>query len=363
MRHNRRFMAPVLALCLTVLILSALLFSACVPGDSAAPTSNFSSMERIKETGSLLRVHFLDVGQGDCALITFDEEAMLIDAGPASAGDTVLRYLEDQGIKHLKYVVATHPHEDHIGSMDRVLSTFQVDTLIMPKMTADTRTFEAMLTVINEKSIKVTAPAAGAQYKLGDAAITLLGPVREDYEDLNNCSVVLKLEYGKSAFLFTGDAEAEAEADLLASGADVSAQVLKVGHHGSSTSTSDAFLKAVSPSYAVLSVGAGNSYGHPDSKTLQKLKAAGCTVLRTDLEKTVVLESDGSGVSYVQDTPEDPAQPSDTAVILNKNSKVYHLPSCANLPAEKNRQYLTLEEARAQGGKPCSNCFTGSGGF
>ena len=259
--------------------------------------------ERIDPDGRLL-IHFIDVGQGDCTLITAPTgESILIDAGPGDFKYSVRRYLDVQHIRHLDYVVFTHPHEDHIGGGAVVVMNYKIDSILMPDITSNAATFRNLLEAIEEKDVPVTVPKPGDRYTLGEATITVLSPLREQYDSVNDTSIVLQIEYGKTAFMLTGDAGESAEADILRTyDADeyLKSDVLKTGHHGSSSSTSTAWLEAVSPSIAVISCGKDNAFGHPHGETLARLERAGVTVYRTDLDGTVVLCSDGQTVSVIR---------------------------------------------------------------
>lgn len=245
-----------------------------------------------------LAVHFLDVGQGDSILIQFpNDSVMLIDAGPDRSGAPVISYLKQQGIKKIDYLVATHPHADHIGGMAAVIKEFDISKVYMPKVTHTTKTFEDMLLSIRKKGLKITPARAGLNIIEQDGLqATFTAPCSSGYDGLNNYSAVVKIRYGSTSFLLTGDAEDLSEKEMLASGADLQADVLKVGHHGSSRSTTPAFLKSVSPEYAVILVGAANDYGHPHQETLDNLADAGVMVHRTDQEGTIIFVSDGLSV-------------------------------------------------------------------
>lgn len=243
-----------------------------------------------------LEVHFIDVGQADSILIKTGMSAMLIDGGNNADGKKILGYLKSQGVSKLDYVIGTHPHEDHIGGLDEVIRSLETGKIIMPKVQSNTRTFESLLEEIRNKKAKVTTARAGLRWKIDDqTTCEVLSPISETYADTNDYSAVLKLTYGSTVFLFTGDAGKAVEREILRSGANIQADVLKVGHHGSRDATSTAFLKAVSPKIAVISVGAGNDYGHPHSETLKKLE--GVNILRTDKNGTIVITSDGTKIS------------------------------------------------------------------
>jgi competence protein ComEC len=246
-----------------------------------------------------LSVHFIDVGQADSILVhTPSGNNMLIDAGNNADDDTVTSYLSRQKVKKLDVLVGTHPHEDHIGGMDVVIQKFQIGKVYMPKKTTNTRTFEDVLQAVKDKGLKITAPVAGSAIDLDPKVkVQILAPNSASYKDLNNYSIVLKVTYGKTSFLLTGDAERESEKEMLAKGYNLKADVLKVGHHGSNSSTSAAFLKAVAPKYAVICVGQGNDYGHPKKEILDRLARARVKVYRTDLNGTIIAESDGEKVT------------------------------------------------------------------
>ena len=334
-----------------------------------------------------LTVHYIDVGQGDAILVQQGENAMLIDAGGNSNGPQVVSYIKGQGITRLEYVVGTHPHEDHIGGLDNVISSFDIGKVILPDIIHTTKTFEDVLVAIQSKGLKITKAVAGNTYTLGDAGIEIVGPISFSKDDLNNASVVCRIDYGSNSFLFTGDAEKESESKILAAGYNISADVLKVGHHGSDTSSSEGFLGKVQPKHAVIMVGAGNTYGHPTQATLTRLTGLGINVYRTDLSGTIVVTSDGSNIS-VNNSPnpgtapvqteetkpqteattiaetttaapiETTAPPADSGQYIgNINSKKFHYPSCNSLPNPENQIILnSRQEAVDQGYEACKRC-------
>jgi len=245
-----------------------------------------------------LAVSFIDVGQGDSILIAREGHGMLIDAGTEESSDTVVNYIKSQKLSALDYCVGTHPHEDHIGGMDSVINSFSVGTLIMPDVTTNTKSFSDVLKSVQKRKLKITRPEPGKAYSFEGATLTVLAPNSAKYEDLNNYSVVIRLVFGNTSFLFTGDAQALSEKEMLAKGYTLKSDVLKVGHHGSKTSTSADFLKAVSPKYAVISAGKGNVYGLPAQSTVSRLTSAGVKLFRTDLDGTVVAITDGKTISF-----------------------------------------------------------------
>lgn len=237
-------------------------------------------------------VHFIDVGQGDSELILSGSEAVLIDAGPTDAAQTVIDYLESQGVTRLRAVIATHPHEDHIGGMAKVLKTFDVDCIYVSNGKTTTRTYGNLLDAIESKQIETIVPTPGDVLTLSSGVtFTFLSPAPEEkFKELNNYSLVTRMTAGTHHVLFTGDAEKEIEASLLQSDFDLSCDVLKVGHHGSHSSSTLPFLQQLGASTAVISCAKDNSYGHPHKETLQNLQAAGITdIRRTDELGTIVL--------------------------------------------------------------------------
>ncbi len=247
-----------------------------------------------------LGVHFVDVGQADCTLLQYGEHAALVDAGNNADGPAVVQYLEDAGVTKLDFVIGTHPHEDHIGGLDDVINHFDVEKVILPQVpdsiVPTTKTYEDVLEAVKNKGLSITKAQVGDTYSIGEASLEILGPAGT-FDDLNNESVVSRVEFGRTSFLLTGDAEEPAEQAILETGADLTSTVLKVGHHGSRTSSSDAFLDAVSPSYGVILCGAGNDYGHPHEEAVNRLEQHGVKLYRTDVNGTVVFVSDGKNVT------------------------------------------------------------------
>lgn len=281
---------------LSAFLLMAMISVPLLGSDSGASCVQAAGQKE-KAAVSEMTVHYLDVGQGDCVLVSCDGESMLIDAGDNNQGTKIQNYLKKQGVTKLKYAVGTHPDADHIGGLDVILYKFDCGTVMMPDVSKNTATYRDVVDTMKQKGYRNTVPEPGDSFKLGDAVCTVLGP-EESYEDANNNSIVLKVEHGENSFLFMGDAEAEAEADILSGGADVEADVLKVGHHGSRSSSSQKFLKAVDPAYAVISCGEDNSYGHPHAETLNNLRAMGVDVFRSDEQGTIVAVSDGSQITW-----------------------------------------------------------------
>lgn len=243
-----------------------------------------------------LKVHFIDVGQGDSILIEYQQKNILIDAGPEKSTTVLLDYLNKLAIKKLDIIIATHPHEDHIGGMSEVIRKFQVGKIYMPKVSHTTSTFTDLLLAISGKGLKISPAKAGVKFSLGDLQGLFVAPNSDYYEDLNDYSAVLKLTYSETAFLFEGDAEKLSEQEMLASGFDIQANVLKVAHHGSNSSSTRTFLKTVNPKYGVISVGKDNTYGHPTFNTLKSFATLGVDVFRTDELGTITIVSDGKSI-------------------------------------------------------------------
>lgn len=243
-----------------------------------------------------LEAHFLDVGQGDCAIILCDGEAMVIDGGPKSASSFVYSYIRNTlNRTQIDYIVSTHPHIDHVGGLAAVLNAAQVDLLLTPVLEWESEAFKDMIKYAEEQGTYIDIPNQNDTMKLGSATVTILlcWPDAIQYGRTNDSSIVLRIDYGNTSFLFTGDAEEWSEEMLLQDNVPLKADVLKVAHHGSPYSTSAWFLQEVAPRFAVISVGQGNRYGHPSEDVLDRLQEAGAVILRTDKLGTIIIKSDG----------------------------------------------------------------------
>lgn len=365
---------------LTIIIL-LLAFTGCSSTTITTDSNSSSNMD-----ASDLQVHFIDVGQGDCTLIISDGKAMLIDAGNNDKGTLVQAYLQKQGIFTLDVVICTHGDSDHSGGIDVVLTKFDCKTVIMPdtdKVMSDTKTFRDVLSAMKSKGYKNTLPVVGDTFQLGKASVTIISPNSYDYGDnSNNYSVGILVQNGDNRFLFTGDAEEAAEADILTNGIDISADVFKVAHHGANTANTDEFLEAINPTYAVISCGEDNTYGHPRAEVLNKLRAADTKVFRTDEQGTIVATSDGTdiiwncspsdswkageptGNSSGNKAETESGNNSSTAngsldieefkVYVTDSGSKYHLADCTYL--SKSSKELSLKEAKKEGFTPCSKC-------
>ena len=355
-----------------------------------------------------LEVHYIDVGQGSATLIKSGDHAMLIDAGDSDQGTKIQLYLTKQGVENLDYLVLTHPDADHIGGAPVIITKFGIGQLFLSNYEKDNKTTQKVRDAMQYKGLTASDCQVGDTYTLGNASFTILAPVKE-YADSNNASIALMVQNGNNRFLFTGDCEAEAEADLIASGADLSADVYLAGHHGSDTASSQAFMDAVSPTYAVISCGEGNSYGHPHAEVLNRFRSMGIQVFRTDEQGSVVAESDGTGITWncapsetwqagertknaqtgaeiqpanetdaaaAQDMPTAgqsdvvtlPAQEQKPVVadetpqagnyIGNRNNGKLHKASCSYLPDPQNQVPFTTREEAVEAGydDPCKRC-------
>jgi competence protein ComEC len=274
-------------------LLIVLIISGCSKKEATQSSFNRNPIYSEKD----LLIHYIDVGQGDAILLQVNNKNLLIDSGPESSSDKVTSYLKDQRVKQLDVVLATHPHEDHIGSMDSIIRSYKILEFYAPKKTASSKCFESMIKALKNKGLKINIAKAGTALNLGNnISADILSPITTNYDEINNYSAVLKVTYGSTKFLFMGDGETLVENELIASKQDLSANIIKLGHHGSNSSSSLTFLNKVSPSYAIISCGKGNDYGHPHKETLSNLKLKEITTYRTDLNKDILFKSDGTNI-------------------------------------------------------------------
>jgi len=325
-------------------------------------------------TSKGFQVHFIDVGQADAALVLCDGKAMLIDGGNVGDSSLLYTYLKKHNVNHLDYVVGTHAHEDHIGGIAGALNYATVGTVYCPVTSYNSNAFNNFAKAVQKHGKSITVPAVGTSFSLGSAACTVLGV--NEASGTNNTSIVLRIVYGNTSFLFTGDAEREVEQALLNRGANIGATVLKVGHHGSDTSTSYLWLRQVMPEFAVISVGTGNTYGHPTDDVLSRLRDAEVKTFRTDMQGDVICTSNGSSVSFTvsrnanadvfggmggnsTQKPEE-APPEGIHYLLNANSMKFHSETCeyGQMISDRNRidHYGTREEVLEMGYSPCGAC-------
>lgn len=322
-------------------------------------------------TGSFT-VHFIDVGQADAILVLCDDEAMLIDGGNAADSSLMYTYLSRLGITELDYVIGTHAHEDHIGGIPGALNYATVQKVLCPVTSYSTKAFRNFVKAVQNQGRSLTIPSVGDQFTLGSASCQVLGV--NSAEDTNESSIVLRVTYGNTAFMFTGDAESEAENTILNRGYNLKSDVLKVGHHGSASSTGYRWLREVDPDYAVICVGKDNTYGHPTETVLSRLRDADVTTFRTDLQGDIICTSDGTTVTFqvsrnqnvdtfggIGGNSTQTGNSSGTqSYVLNTNSMKFHYPSCSSAKkiSSKNRKDYTgtREDLIDQGYDPCGYC-------
>lgn len=350
-------------LCVLLTLAILLLMSSCSLQESnSQPTAS-------KSDSAGLTVHFINVEQGDSILLESAGEFVLIDAGERDYGEKVLAYIQKQGANSLKYVIATHPHSDHSGGIRTVLNGMKAEHFITSETDCDTFSWLKTLKLVDQLNIDYIDAKAGSTYSFGSADFSIMAPLSSGYEGYNNYSVVTKVVCGDISFLLTGDAEYESETEMLTANEDLSADVLKCGHHGSSDSTCDSFLKAVDPAFAVVSCGLNNEYGHPHRETVTRLKRIGCPMLRTDEAGTIVAHTDGTTLSFSSEKQDYSAytytagdqknNPEANGYVGNKNSLYFHYPDCDGVQtmSEKNKVlFQTREEAVGAGYKPCPSC-------
>jgi beta-lactamase superfamily II metal-dependent hydrolase len=295
---KRHFLWILLALIFFITIISLVVHTG--PDGFIKTIGNIISFLEDDDEGgepSTLKVHFIDVGQGDAILIQSDESHMLIDAGEKHNSDTLIGYLKDNGVTKLDYVIGTHPHSDHIGGLANVIDGFQIGKVIMPHAISTTKTYENLLDTIADNNLKITKPVVGTEYILGSASFVIIAPNGSDYKNLNDFSVGIKLVHNENSFVFTGDAEIYSENEILQNGIDLKADVFKLAHHGSSTSNSDDFLDAINPIICIVSAKKDNSYGHPHVEIMQAIKDRDIHLYRTDEQGTIILESNGKEIT------------------------------------------------------------------
>lgn len=274
---------------LIVFLLILSLFIGCTASKSPSITSD-----------NILKVHYIDVDQGDSILIQVNNKNLLIDSGSARAKDKFFNYINKLKIKKFHYIIATHPHEDHIGNMDKLIKKYDIGDFYAPKITSNTETFKKMMYSLKSKNKKVNVIKQGTNsINLGDnVKVDILSPIRNNYGDnLNNYSPIIKITYKNNSFLFTGDAEYQAEKEVLDSNINLKSDVLKLGHHGSSSSTNLDFLNTVNPTIGIISCGQNNKYNHPHKETIEKLNSKKIKFYRTDIDGTIVLISDGNKIT------------------------------------------------------------------
>lgn len=277
---------------LSVLLIT--LLSACISDENLKDISDSLNSD---ETKKYLTVSFIDVGQGDAILMkTPNDKYILVDSGSQNEKQKFFQYLSRQNIGRFEAVIATHPHEDHIGNLDEVITNYDIVDIYMPKVTTTTSTFKNLMAAIKDKNLKIKSAYAGVNFDVDGVKFEFLAPNKSKYDDLNNYSAVLKVTYKDNSFLLMGDAEKLSEEEILKNNFDLKSQVIKIGHHGSSSSTSKYFINSVCPQYAVISCGKNNDYGHPHKETIKLLNDLGIKIFRTDINGTIIFKSDGKNL-------------------------------------------------------------------
>ncbi|MBE6701295.1 MAG: MBL fold metallo-hydrolase [Ruminococcaceae bacterium] len=358
---------------LLFLILSILLcLVSCVKSEQIqAPLKdeiNTETTENIAPENCNFEVHFIDVGQADASLILCDGQSMLIDGGNAEDSSLIYSYLKERNVDVINYMIATHAHEDHIGGLPGALSFANVERAFCPSLTYDSKVFDTFLNYLEKENVTLEVPKSGDSFELGSSKVEILSCDTEQ-KDENNKSIVLKITYGDTSFLFTADAEREAEEKILDSNFDLKSDVLKVGHHGSENSTTYPFLREIMPKYAVISVGADNDYGHPTKEALSRLRDADVKVFRTDIQGTIVCKSDGNNVYFTvsknENTDtfgnlEEGSNQNQFTYVGNKNSKKFHTPDCSSVKniSDSNIVYFDIKRSEIidKGYSPCGSC-------
>ena len=379
---------------ISIIITLAILTGGIYQAPSTSLAANIDKME----------AHFIDVGQGDATLIKCGEHAMLIDAGDDSKGTAIQNYLKKQKVEKLDYLVLTHPDSDHIGGAPTIITKFDIKKVFVSNYEKDNKSYQKLIQALDDKDLKYTTPRVGSRYYLGTASITTLAPNKE-YDNPNDSSISLIIKNGDNKFIFSGDAGEDAEKDILENDIDISADVYHVAHHGSKTSTSKEFIKAINPGYAVISCAEGNSYGHPHAETLNTLRMRGVKVYRTDEEGSIIATADGKKITFnvpesetwkagepagstnaAKSSTEKTTQPSDAqdgqssnkevapevkestpeastsnttelTYVLNVKTMKFHKPSCNSLPtANRKDSSESRESIIAQGYVPCKKC-------
>ena len=346
--------------------------------------------------GGSMTVHFLDVGQGLSILVQSEGQNLLYDGGSRSASSYVVSYLQKQNVSEIDYLISSHYDEDHVSGLIGCLNAFQVDNVIGADYVHDSSLYSSFMDAVAAQGLEVTHPAVGTEYTFGSGEFTVLSP-KVISKESNANSVAIKLANGDNSFIFTGDADYNSEADMIASGLDLNCDVLSLGHHGSATSTSWDFLQATVPEFAVISCGAGNMYGHPHADTMEKLSDMGIQVYRSDEQGTIVASSDGSTITwnvdpcndYTSGDGETAAQSGETSEVaadessgqeafaaseqseqtaaaddsqeemvwISATGRKYHsIPDCGNMNPDKAYQE-PVSQAKAQGYEACKKCF------
>ena len=309
---DRKRLVKILAIIIILIIASVLGINVSdfFPSDSEQGQTSTSILEWLKDDTEIgdqelvegaLTVHMIDVGQGDGFLLVQDGRTALVDCGTASAGKDIVKYLKDLGISNIDYVFGTHPHDDHMGGMYEVITNFDIGKVIIPEINnveVTSNWYLKLMKELKDGGYHVEHPKLGTVYNLGGASIKVIGPIQEPTSNKNDYSIVLKVSFGEMDMIMTGDAEKTVEQDILEAGEDIEAEILKVGHHGSDTSTSEEFLDAISPDFALISAEVGNKYKHPIISVMEELKERNILVYRTDESGTIIVTITAESISF-----------------------------------------------------------------
>lgn len=316
---------------------------------------------------NLAEVHFIDVGQADATLIISNDEVMLIDTGDIETKTEIVNYLKSLGIEKINYLVLTHPHSDHIGGAPNIINSFEIEEILMSNAITTSNIFEETIDIIDSKGLSITIPEQGDNYNFGNGSFIILTDQTLDWgDDLNAYSLGLKVSFGDNDLIFTGDLEAKGESKILEK-MDVNAEILKIGHHGSDTSTSNNFLEAVNPKVAIISCGSNNQYGHPHYELINKLKNKSIISYRTDIDGTVIIGVEEYSINLMEKhqeilpNVEDTISKTENIYILNINSKKIHLENCDSVSnmSDKNKEtYIgNINDLLNEGYEKCKNCL------
>lgn len=358
----RKFLALFLALSL---VLTGCSFNNVITDKVTSGEVSSDGQNTQQKKGGDLEIHFIDVGQGSSALIESNSHFMLVDGGDSKYSSRVVSYLEDQDVDKLDYVIATHYDADHLNGVVGALNSYDAEVVIAPDYKAKSKVYQSFIDVLDSKNIDITYPKTGTKYKIGNAEFTILAPNDIHYSDANDYSVAIKLVNGSNTFIMTGDAEIESEYEMLETGIDLSCDVYMAGHHGSKSSSSQAFMQAMQPASVVISVGKNNKYRHPSDEAMARFNAMGCDIYRTDELGDIIAVSDGKTIKFNTKASKkgtgkkkgSTSSKSGNNYIGNVNSKKFHKKACSSLPDEENMVYFgTINEAEDAGYEPCGIC-------
>ena len=348
---------------ISLFLILSMLLCGCSVEIVYGPTEPRPGLDPDSTGNNVLTVHYIDVGQADCILLETDNQFVLIDGGNRDDGQKVISYLESCGVEELEAVICTHAHEDHVGGLPSVLAVYPTAAVYAPTRTYASNVFDDFVYYTDQQGLEITIPSPGDEFLLGQAEFTILGPVKS-YAEINDTSIVVMVNFLNTRFLFTGDMEVAAENDMLdywEGRVDWNVDVLKVGHHGSTTSSGYRFVYETDPEYAIIPCGKDNSYGHPHDEIVDRYNDAGVPMFRTDELGTILAVTDGYEITITwenQNAQPGDVEAADSRLIGNVNSKKVHTSTCNALPKEENRIYFeSYQDAMDAGYTPCGNCM------